>query len=78
MEPKSGDDWVSAYRNVEVAGERCVGRGRKTWKEWVNDDMKLLSLKPEWAIFRDMWRDFILGQTSNHSQRCSKRSKRSL
>ena len=30
VERKSGDDWVSAYRNVMVAGVRCVGRGRKT------------------------------------------------
>ena len=28
-------------------------------RERVNDDMKLLSLKPKWAIFIDMWRDFI-------------------
>ena len=29
---KNGDDWVSACRNVVVAGVRCVGRGRKTWR----------------------------------------------
>ena len=28
---KSEDDWVSACRNVVVAGVRCAGRGRKTW-----------------------------------------------
>ena len=28
----------------------------------MNDDMKLLSLKPEWAVFRDMWIGFISGQ----------------
>ena len=36
--------------------------------ECVNDDMKvmkLLSLQPEWAVFRDMGRGFILRQTSN-------------
>ena len=32
VERKSGDDWVSACRNVAVAGVRCAGRGRKTWK----------------------------------------------
>ena len=32
---------------------------KKTWRECVKDDMKLLGLQPEWAIFRDMWRDFI-------------------
>ena len=31
------DDWVSGCRNVEVAGVRCRGRNRKTWRG-VNDD----------------------------------------
>ena len=44
-----------------VAGVRCVGRGRKTWRECVKDDMVELGLDPEW----DMWRGFISGQTSN-------------
>ena len=30
MERLSGDDWVSACRDVVVAGVRCLGRGRKT------------------------------------------------
>ena len=34
VERKSGDDWVSACRNVVVARVRCAGRGRKTWYEW--------------------------------------------
>ena len=28
----------------------------------MNDDKKLLALQPEWAIFKDMWRDFISGK----------------
>ena len=28
-------------------------------------DIKLLGLQPEWAVFRDMWRGFISGQTFN-------------
>ena len=32
VERKNGDDWISACRNVVVAGVRCVDRGRKTWK----------------------------------------------
>ena len=47
------DDWVSACRRVEVAGVRCKGRNRKTWKECVDDDMKVLGLHPEWAVFRE-------------------------
>ena len=50
-------------------GEMC-GRSRKTWGECVKDDMKLLGLQPEWAIFKDMWRDFIhwanIGLYSTH------------
>ena len=67
VERKSGDDWVSACRNVVVAGVRCVGRGRKTWYECVKDNMKVLSLHAEWAVLRDMWRGFISGRTSNPS-----------
>ena len=29
------DDWVSACRKVKVAGVRCWGGNRKTWKECV-------------------------------------------
>ena len=38
---------------------RCRGRSRKTWRECVDDEMKVLGLQPEWAVFRDIWRDFI-------------------
>ena len=59
LECRSVDDSVSACRKVEVAGARCKGRKRKTWKECVDDNMKVLGLHPEWAVFRDVWRDFI-------------------
>ena len=56
VECKCGDDyWVSACRNVVVAGVRCAGRGRKTWRECVKDDMVELGLHPEWAVCRDVW-----------------------
>ena len=47
VERKKEDDWVSACRNVVVAGVRCVGQGRKTWRECVKDDMDELGLHPE-------------------------------
>ena len=53
------DDWVSVYRKVEVAGVRCRGRNRETWGESVDDDMKVLGLRSVWAVFRNIWRDFI-------------------
>ena len=67
MECKSGDDWVSACRNVVVAGVRCAGSGRKTWRECVKDDMDELGLHSEWVVFRDMWRSLISGKTSDPS-----------
>ena len=53
VECKNGDDWVSAYRNV------VVGKGRKTWRECVKDDMDELGLHSEWVVFRDIWRSLI-------------------
>ena len=53
VEGKNGDDWVLACRNVGVAGVRCADRGRKTWREYVKDDMDELGLYSEWAVFRD-------------------------
>ena len=31
LKHKGVDNWVSACRNVVVAGMRCAGRDRKTW-----------------------------------------------
>ena len=61
VERKNGDDWVSACRNVVVSGVRCVGRGRKAWRECVKKDTDELGLHPEWAVFRDVWRGLISG-----------------
>ena len=42
LEHKNGDDWLSACRNVDLVREKCRGRGRQTWRECVNNDMKLV------------------------------------
>ena len=44
-----------------------AGRGWKTLRECVKDDTKELSLHPEWAVFRDMWRENI-GKISGKKQ----------
>ena len=44
VEHKSGNDWVLACRNVVVAGVRCAGRGKKTWRGCVKNDMDELGL----------------------------------
>ena len=54
-------------RNVVVAEARCVGRGRKTWRECKKDDMDELGLHSEWVVFRDVWRGLISGKTTNPS-----------
>ena len=65
VERKSGDDWVSACRNVVVAGVKRAGKGRKTWYECVEDYMDKLDLHSELMVFRDIWRDLISGKTSS-------------
>ena len=55
------EDWVPVSRNMmEVVEAKC--RGRKTWEECLSDDMVLLGLQLEWAIFRGVWRDLIWGK----------------
>ena len=61
VERKDADNWVSACRNMAVSGERGRGRGRKTWKECVADDMRQLRLRQEDAQDRAVWRNGILG-----------------
>ena len=59
LEHRNVDDWVSACSRVEVAGMRCKGRNRKTWKECVDEDKEVQGLHLEWTVFSDVWRDFI-------------------
>ena len=52
-------DIINKLFKIETRGR---GRSRKTWEQCVRDDMKLLGLYPEWAVFRDMWRNLIWGK----------------
>jgi len=61
VERRDADDWVSGCRNLKVEGARGRGRGRKTWKECVADDMRRLNLKREDAQDRALWRTVSLG-----------------
>src|SRR5687768_5591654 len=42
VERMDAENWVSACRLMKVDGSKGRGRGRKTWQECVNDDMKKL------------------------------------
>ena len=59
LDHRNLEDRVSACRKVEVAGARCKGMKRKNWKECVDKDMNVLGFLPQWAVFGDVWRDFI-------------------
>ena len=53
------------YQPVEMwrRSGRSVGAGAGILGDSVNDDMKLLGLQPEWAVFRDIiWRDKCLNK----------------
>ena len=46
VERKEVNDWVSACRNLEVAGSRGRGRPRMTWRARLDGDMKDMRLWP--------------------------------
>ena len=64
MERKADDDWVKKCTRVEVDGNVGRGRGRKTWLQCVNRDMKGLGLRVEEAQDRQLGRRKIFGKTS--------------
>ena len=64
VERKADDDWVKKCTKVEVVGKVGRGRGRKTWLQCVNSDMKDLGLKVGEAQDRQLWRKKIFGETS--------------
>ena len=43
----------------EVTGNVGRGRGRKTQKEWVENDLKRLNLDPSVAADRESWRRLV-------------------
>ena len=56
MERTADDDWVKKCTKVEVVGKVGRGRGRKTWLQCVNSDMKDVGLRVEEAQDRQLWR----------------------
>jgi len=59
LERKCSEDWVSSCRDLQVSGDTRKGRGKKTWKECVKNDLRSCGLKAEWAQDRDEWRRLI-------------------
>ena len=69
VERKEVDDWVSACRNLEVAGSRGWGRPRLTWRARLHGDMKDMGQRPGMAMDREKWRCGIMGRTSDQHKR---------
>ena len=69
VERKEVDDWVSACRKFEMAGNRGRGRPRMTWRARLDGDIKDMRLRPEMAMDREKWRCGIMGRTSDTHER---------
>jgi len=61
LQRKDASDWVSKCRDLEVVGQRCRGRSRKTWMQCVEDDMRRVKLCGDDAQDRVDWRIGIRG-----------------
>ena len=59
LQRKDDVDWVKRCTEYEVSGYVGRGRGRKTWKECVENDLKRLSLDPSVATDRESWRRLV-------------------
>jgi hypothetical protein len=62
IERKDVNNWLSACRNITVGGRVGRGRGRKTWRQCVNEDMILCGLNEEMAKDRVAWKNGIRGK----------------
>jgi hypothetical protein len=65
VERKDDNDWVKACQRMVVTGERGRGRGKKTWRECVTDDMKALNLEECDLQDRLKWRKGIWEKPSD-------------
>jgi hypothetical protein len=68
IERKDKDDWVSSCRELVVDGSRGRGRGRKTWLEGVEEEMRKRKLHREDAQDRQKWRNLLFWKPSNIAQ----------
>ena len=66
---KEEHDWVSAFRNLEVAGSRGRGRPRMNWRARLDGDMKDIGIRPEMAMDREKWMRDIMKRTSDPHKR---------
>jgi len=65
VEHKDDDDWVKRCRPItwEVEGIRQRGRPKKTWWDYVKDDMESLGLSHKDVQFMNKWRRIKVATT---------------
>jgi len=63
VERKDDNDWVKRCITWEVGGIRQRGRPKKTWWDYVKNDMETFSLPQKDAQSRNKWRRRIKGAT---------------
>ena len=61
VERKEDNDWVKACQTLEIDGNRGKGRGKKTWRQCVDEDMKILKLNKKDTDNRMEWRSGLWG-----------------
>ena len=56
VERKDDTDWVKACQKIEIAGKRGRGRGKKTWSQCIDEDLRALQLNvrdaQNWLVWR--------------------------
>ena len=68
-ERKEVDEWVSACKNLEVAGSRGRSRPRMTWRARLDGDIEDMGLRPEMAMKRVKWWCGIMWRMSDPHKR---------
>ena len=59
VQRRSETDWTRRCTSYEVIGQRGRGRGRKTWKECVDGDLRRLKLDPLMTSNREVWHQLV-------------------
>ena len=65
VERKPVGVWVKDCQSLVVEGKRGRGRSKKSWRQCVDDDLKLYGLTAADALKRDFWRERINREPSN-------------
>ena len=71
LERKDAGDWVSAGRNMVIAGNAEKDRPKKRSNEVVKDDLKKCDLDRGLAKDKDRWKAQIMGKTSHLCEQSS-------